>query len=209
MPKFNVIDLTTYPRVEHFNHYLNETPCTYSLTTKLDVSHIKATQKHLYAPLLYCLAKVCNEFKEFRMDFDEEGRLGYYDYIHPCFTLFDDQSETFSNIYIEYIDNYHLFCKNYELLKLQYRNCHKMNPQGNVPKNIFCVSMIPWIHFDGFNLNLKNDARYLLPIFTFGKYSYINNKLMIPLSIQVNHCVIDGFHVSRFINALQNAINNL
>ena len=60
--------------------------------------------------------------------------------------------------------------------------------------------------FEGFNLNLQNGYRYLPPIFTMGKYQRDERGVWLPLSIQVNHAVCDGFHVCRFIAALREMI---
>lgn len=76
-----------------------------------------------------------------------------------------------------------------------------------MPENTFNVSMIPWTSFEGFNLNLEKGFAYLLPIFTFGKYEQINNRYIIPMSVQVHHAVCDGFHVCHLINELQTALN--
>lgn len=78
----------------------------------------------------------------------------------------------------------------------------------DMPENVFNVSMIPWTSFESFNLNLAKGYDYLLPIFTFGKYEQINNRYMIPMSMQVHHAVNDGFHVCRLINELQSALND-
>lgn len=50
---------------------------------------------------------------------------------------------------------------------------------------------------------MYNDGTYLVPIFTIGKYFEQNNKIFIPMSIQVHHAVCDGYHTSRFINEVQ------
>lgn len=84
-----------------------------------------------------------------------------------------------------------------------------MNAKPNTPENTFPISMIPWTSFEGFNLNLKNGYDYLLLIFTMGKYYYENDKIILPLSIQVHHAVCDGFHTCRFLNELQEMINQL
>ena len=73
--------------------------------------------------------------------------------------------------------------------------------------NSFDVSMIPWLDFTAFNLNIHNEGKYLLPIFTIGKFKDINRKRMIPLAIQVHHAVCDGYHVGLFVNLLQKEID--
>ena len=74
------------------------------------------------------------------------------------------------------------------------------------PENVFTVSMLPWITFDGFNLNIKS-FDYLLPIFTVGRYEQVNGKYIIPLAVQVHHAVCDGYHASCFITDLQKEID--
>ena len=84
----------------------------------------------------------------------------------------------------------------------------EMEGKPNAPENIFNVSMIPWSTFDGFNLNLQKGYDYLIPIFTMGKYYKEDNKIILPLAIQVHHAVCDGFHICRFVNELQELINS-
>lgn len=83
-----------------------------------------------------------------------------------------------------------------------------MIAKPNIPENTFPVSMIPWVAFDGFNLNLKKGYDYLLPIFTMSKFEFTNKQYLLPLSIQVHHAVCDGFHISRFVNELQATIHH-
>lgn len=84
-----------------------------------------------------------------------------------------------------------------------------MNAKPDTPENTFPISMIPWITFEGFNLNLKEGYNYLLPIFTLGKYYFDNDNIFLPLSVQVHHAVCDGFHTCRFLNELQEKIQTL
>ena len=96
----------------------------------------------------------------------------------------------------------------YESDTQRYGNNHRMEGKPNAPENIFNVSMIPWSTFDGFNLNLQKGYDYLIPIFTMGKYYKEDNKIILPLAIQVHHAVCDGFHICRFVNELQELINS-
>ena len=67
--------------------------------------------------------------------------------------------------------------------------------------------MVPWISFEGFNLNLQKGYDYLLPIFTMGKCYEENQRYRLPLAVQVHHGVCDGFHLSRFVNELQELVD--
>ena len=85
----------------------------------------------------------------------------------------------------------------------QFGKIEEIDPKPNTPTNVFPISTLPWATFTGFNLNIVSDGKYLLPIFTFGKHFTQQNKILIPLSIQVHHAICDGFHVSRFIEDVQ------
>ncbi len=62
------------------------------------------------------------------------------------------------------------FYKNYLKDEKLYENSESMFPKGEIPSYTFSISIIPWVNFTGFNLNIYSDGSYLLPVFTFGKY---------------------------------------
>ena len=205
---FKIIDKETWSRKEYFQHYFSEIPCTYSMTTKLDITKLKNSNKKLYPTMLYLITKVVNNHNEFRTSFDTNGQLGIFDEMLPCYTVFNKETETFTNIWTEYCEDYDVFCKSYEKDIKMYSSVKKMIAKPDIPVNTFSVSMIPWTTFEGFNLNLQKGYDYLLPIFTMGKYYKENGKYFLPLAIQVHHAVCDGFHVCSFVNELQKLIED-
>ena len=137
----------------------------------------------------------------------KKEKLEIFSEMMPCYTVFHKDTETFSNIWTEYSSDYDEFLDRYERDMESYGEQEGMMAKPNPPANTFPVSMIPWLSFEGFNLNLQRGYSYLLPIFTFGKYYEENGKFYIPLSIQVHHAVCDGFHTCRFVNELQEVID--
>lgn len=203
---FNIIDLEKWKRKEYFKQYFNNVPCTYSITANLDITKIRNANVKLYPTMLYLIATIVNRHEEFRTSIDEEGNVGVFDEMHPCYTVFHKEYETFSNIWTEFDSDYKLFCDRFISDMKAYGNVNEFIAKPNSPINTFPVSMIPWTSFTGFNLNLKQGYNYLLPIFTLGKYFNEGSKVLMPISIQVHHAVCDGFHVSRFIKELQDKI---
>lgn len=204
---FTVIDQTNWKRKEYFVHYFSNVPCTYNMTVNLNITPIK--NRKLYPTMLYCITTIVNRHEEFRTAMNNKGEVGVYDKMFPCYTIFHKDTETFSNLWTEYCNDYETFCCAYENDQMQYGNIEKMEAKPNTPENVFPVSMIPWTSFSGFNLNLQKGYNYLLPIFTMGKYYEENGNILLPLSVQVHHAVCDGFHICRFINELQEQINQL
>lgn len=199
---YNIIDRDTWSRREYFEHYLNNVPCTYSVTTTVDITAIKKQKLKLYPTMLYFITKMVNRYEQFRTAFRPDGTLVTYHDMLPCYTVFHKDTKTFSNIWTEFSDDYLTFCKRYEDDVLHYGTIEAMMAKPNVPENAFNVSMIPWVSFDGFNLNVKS-FDHLLPIFTMGKYREEQGVYRLPLAVQVHHAVCDGYHVSCLLNDLQ------
>lgn len=207
--KFTLIDMNNWDRKEYFEHYYQNIPCTYSMSVKLDITSLKQRGKHLYSALLFFLTQIINQHREFRFSFDAQGRLGYFDEMLPSYTVFNPETETFTSIWSNVPKKYEDF---YDIYKSDVETFGKNKGvvgKPDMPENVFNVSMIPWMSFEGFNLNLQKGYDYLLPIFTFGKYFFENEKCVLPLSIQVHHAVCDGFHVCRLVQELQDFINSL
>ena len=204
---YTVVDMSTWPRREHFEHYMSAVPCTYSMTTKLDISNLRRRQMKLYPTMLYLLTRTVNAHEPFRMAL-REGELVLYSSMEPCYTVFHPETETFSNIWTEFTDDYGEFLRRYNADLERYGSCTAFMAKPGVPENSFTVSMIPWAGFDGFNLN-TDDFKYLIPIFTLGRYSEESGRCLLPIAVQVHHAVCDGYHICAFINDLQEQIRSL
>ena len=208
---FIPVNLETYGRKEQYEHYSNAVPCTYSMTVNADITGLKEKADKsgfkFYPALIYVITKAVNGREEFRTC-RKNGVLGYYRALHPAYTVFHRDSETFSSLWTEYREDFYTFCENVE------RDMEKFSgkgfmPQGNMPENILNISSIPWKTFTGFNLNLPLGHEFYLPIITAGKYFSDGGKTFIPLSVQVNHAVCDGFHLCRLIDDIEQGVKKL
>lgn len=206
---FTRVEMQDWPRREAFEHYFREVPCSYSAVFRLDITRLRRSGKKLYPSMLYRLATVVNRHQELRMALDGEGKVGFYDVVHPCYTVFHPQSESFSNLWTRYDPDEAAFFEAYERDLAAYGKLPGMNPKPGTPPNCFPVSMVPWASFQGFNLNLQKGYDYLSPIFTMGKFEEEGGKILLPLAVQLHHAVCDGFHLCRLVNELQDLLQSL
>lgn len=204
---FVPIDTESWNRKEHFTHYFDKVPCSYSMCVQLDAAHLYSRVKELglklYPVLIYAIAKLVNEHSEFRMAIDENGQIGYYDQIAPSYTIFHSEQETFSVIWTEYDEDFWVFYRRYQRDQEEYgtSTAFEAKPVGERP--VFNISCIPWAHFHGFTLQLPEGGHYLLPVFTIGQMQEEAEKRLLPLAVQVHHAACDGFHTARLIRELQ------
>lgn len=205
--KFEPIDVSQWKRKEYFDHYFHQFPCTYSMTLNLDITSFLSTIKKknikLYPAIIHLLATVVNRHEEFRTAIDQAGNLGIFDLVSPSYTLFQKESETFTNVWTEYHPVFSTFYSDCLADIEKYGDIREFIAKPHPPLNLFYISSIPWVAFTGFNLYLPRATDFLLPIFTTGKYFQQNGQTLLPISIQVHHAVCDGFHIARLVSELQ------
>ena len=202
---YKEIQTNKWTRKETYNHYLNN-PCSYSVTKEFDVTNIVNSKNNFYPIIIFLISKVVNEIDEFKTTILENGKLVIYNKLNPCYTVFHKNTETFSNIWTEYEEDIESFISLYNKDIIEYGDDIKFFSKPNLPGNAFNISMLPWFDFDSFNLNIKNTSHFL-PIFTIGKYYEKENRIKVHISIQINHAICDGFHVSIFIKKLEEELN--
>jgi len=198
-----LIDLKTWERREFYEHFIQEVVCGYSITVNVDITPLAGQQ--LYPAMIWLLTKTVNEMPEFRTTLTKDGP-GIYDSMHPMYTVFNKENKNFSGIWSYYSEDYGEFLKSYQVDVAEYSKSTRYAPKAGTPENSFNISMVPWLEFTSVNLNVFDDGRFLLPIFTLGKYFEREGKRLLPLAIQVHHAVCDGYHVGLFVEKLQRSI---
>lgn len=201
------IDLTTWARRPWFEHYLETSPCTYAMTVELDVTlfetHRRAAGLRSYAGQVWAVASAIQGREEFRMTLTEDGRPAVWDVVHPAFTVFRPDSETFVSLWTPYDPDPYAFQTAMTATTETFRDVDLLRPQTDVPPNVFDVSSLPWVSFTGFTLDIPAAGRHLAPIVTFGRYVRRGEQVLLPAAFQVHHAVADGFHTAGLVNDLQ------
>ncbi|MBW6409097.1 CatA-like O-acetyltransferase [Clostridium weizhouense] len=204
---FNYIDLDTWERKEHFYYYIDLVKCNYNITVNIEITRlleeIKKRNLRFYPTFIFIVTKAINKNKEFRMSFDEDNKLGYWDYINPSYTIFHDDDKTFSDIWTEYNENFFIFYKLVINDLEKYKDIKGIKAKPNTPKNFCPISSIPWTSFTGYGNDTYSESKMLFPCILFGKYFRENDNILIPFSIFVNHAVADGYHTCKLINDIQ------
>ncbi|PZF58256.1 chloramphenicol acetyltransferase CAT [Curtobacterium sp. MCSS17_008] len=202
MNRLHPIDLEHWPRAEHFAHYRRH-PCAWEMTVDVDVTAfidaVRVAGVKTYPSQIWVLATVVNRHDEFRMQLIEDGRPAVWDVVHPTFTVFHPDTETFSALVVEYDNDARAFHDAVVRTTETYRDDHRMFPQGDERRDTFDVSTLPRTSFTGFALHLTGSEDHLLPIVTLGRYRQVDGRTLMPMAVRINHAAVDGFHASRFV----------
>lgn len=204
------VDLDTWPRRQHFAHYRRRVPCTYAMTVEVDVTAfaeaLRRSPRKSYLAQVWALATVVNRRDEFRMCLTASGDPAVWPVVHPAFTVFNPERETFACVWAPYDPDFGAFHDAAAPLLAEHSRATGFFPQGEPPPNAFDVSSLPWASFTGFNLNIRDGWDHLAPIFTLGRYTERDGRLLLPLAVQIHHAAADGFHTARLVDELQTLV---
>ena len=157
-----------------------------------------------YINFLYILSKVLNSRDDYKMGYIwETDELICYDVINPTHYVFHEENETCTPVYSRYYENYEDF---YHSALEDIETAKQTRGYGldsaNHP-NWFDASYISWLSYDSMNIELPDGYLYFLPIINWGKYREENGRLMMPLTVRLNHAIADGFLAANVFRLLE------
>ncbi|MCF0142509.1 MAG: hypothetical protein HUJ75_03950 [Parasporobacterium sp.] len=79
----------------------------------------------------------------------------------------------------------------------------------NSRQEVLNYTSIPWINYTGFMRTIPKFGPYSNPKISFGKYAEQNGRILMPVSSQTHHMLMDGRHVGQFYEKLQAACENI
>lgn len=138
--KFNTINRDTWDRKEYFEHYLQQ-QTTFSLTNEINITilmkNLKKKHYKLYPAFIFMVTKIVNAHREFRINFNSEGNLGYWTEICPLYTIFDNKSHTFSGIWSPNLTIFSEFHSKYENDAERYNGTRRLFPKNQYQITLF------------------------------------------------------------------------
>ena len=209
---YRVIDKNTYYRKGVFRHFSEDCKCSTSMTARIDVTALvrysKDTGTKFYVNFLYILSKVLNSRDDYRMGYLwQTDELICYDVIHPTQYVFHDDTETCTPVYSKYDRDYSRFYADAlrDVEEAKKTREYLLDP-ANHP-NWFDASFIPWLSYDAMNIELPDGYLYFAPTVNWGKYREENGRLLMPVSVRLNHAIADGYLIANVFRLLEKEIS--
>ena len=205
---YRIVNKETYYRKGVFRHFTEDCKCSTSMTARIDVTdlveHSGRTGTKFYINFLYLLSKVLNSRDDYKMGYLwQSEELICYDSINPIQYIFHEDTETCTPVYTTYYEDYEVFYRN---AVNDVENAKKTREYGldmmNHP-NWFDASYISWLSYDSLHIELPDGYLHFAPIINWGKYREENGRLMMPLSVRLNHAIADGFLVANVYRLLE------
>lgn len=200
---FTPIDLETWPRRAVFENFL-ELDCSYSLTVPLSIApllrYVRGHGLRLYPALTWAVTTAVNRHKEFRMTYDREGRLGYYDLVHPEYTVLDPATHNMDSLNTAYTPSFPDF---YRAMAEDLDRFQRDGTRTVSRENSILLSCVPWFSYTDVSFHPKSSLMFLRPMFVWGRYQEQGEDVALPFTLQVHHAAADGYHCHLLLEELR------
>ena len=202
------IDLNTWERKSHYEHFRALKDPYFGVTIPFNVSKAhqfsKINKISFFGKYLHDCMKAINEVDELKLRIIDE-EVVKYDRINASATLMRS-NKTFGFSYIEFDDNLNQFIEHLELEKNRIEHSNSLYPLRNDDACIHC-SALPWLAFSGHKEPVSGSIDSV-PKIAFSKIIINEEEQMIMnVSVNVNHALVDGYHLSLFSEKFQHYLN--
>lgn len=211
---YHKIEKDKYYRAGVYRHFTQDCKCSVSMTSRIDVTELVEWSRRngtkFYINFLYVLSKVLNSREDYRMGYLwQTDELICYDEINPTQYIFHDDTETCTPVYSRYSPDYSAFYAGALADIESAKQSREYRLDAAAHPNWFDASFISWLSYDSLNIELPDGYLYFLPIINWGKYREENGRLLMPVTVRLNHAVADGFLVALVFRLLEKEMSAL
>jgi len=205
-----LLDLENWPRKDHFIFFNTFEEPFFGVCVDIDctIAYHKCKQQGHGFFLYYlhqCLA-AANAIEAFRLRI-ENDQVYLYDHVHAS-AVINRTDTTFGFSYIDYVSDFESFKTEARKEIDRVQNTKGLIPAGS-GDNVIHISAMPWLKFTSLSHARSFSFKDSCPKISFGKMTMVDGKQLMPVSIHVNHALMDGYHVSLFVDEFQKRMNQI
>ena len=198
------IDMKTWPRRNHFRVFSALDYPHFNMCANVDLTAFYPVVKErgisFSTAIVYVLARAANAIPEFRQRI-RAGEVVEHEVVHPSTTILINE-DLFSFCPINYVEDFSLFATK-AAERMAYVKEHPILEDEPDQDDLLFLSAIPWVSFTGFVHPLHLNPTDSVPRFVWGKFFKEGKLLKMPLSVQGHHALMDGIHMGRFYEKVQ------
>lgn len=202
--QFRKIDMSAYDRREQFDYFRTMAQPYAGVTAEVDITDLRAKQQRegwpFFLTMLYLAGTAANRVPQLRQRIRGEEIMEYT----VCPT-----SHTVAKT-----DGNYCYCRLEggkpfrDFLPVAVEAHNRAKEQGTLREDqaelepLLFVSSLPWLSYTALIQPTPSPADSN-PRITFGAYHWSGQRLMLPVSLLVNHALADGRHIAAFYQALE------
>lgn len=204
--------MSVWPRAEHFKFFLPFSQPYFNVVLDLEIKTLfdfaKTNQLSFTACYLYCLHQAIARYAPIRYRIVDEQPVEVENI--ALSTVFLKEDESFRFVPLKNQDGIKAFHQHYDQQKLLHLNKTLINPlfldTAERVEQAY-ISILPWFKFTGFKHAEHTPISSGIPKIVFGQYQ--QEQGIMPISIEVHHALMDGLHISQFIDVFYQVIADI
>jgi chloramphenicol O-acetyltransferase type A len=198
------IDMKTWSRREHFKTYSAFDHPHFGMCANVDLTTFLPVVKErgisLNVATVYAITRAANAIPEFRYRIRED-EVVEHEHVHPSITILTDE-DLFSFCALDYIEDFSEFAARTEETITHVREHPTLENQPGRDDFLY-MTAIPWVSFTSFMHPMHLDPADSVPRLAWGKIFEDGELLKMPLAVQGHHALMDGVHVGKFYEEVQ------
>ncbi len=205
------IDIDQWSRKQHFEFFHKMDYPQFNVCLNIDVTHflefVKEHDISFYYAMGFASTYAANEIVNFRYRIRGD-QVVLHDKIDPSFTDMSADSDLFKIVTVEMNGDIVHFARQAKEQSEQ-QKVFFIFENAEERDDLVYITCVPWFSFTQLTHPITLSKDDSVPRISWGKYFKQGEKWMLPISIQANHALMDGLHVGRYIEKLQNYIDHL
>lgn len=202
-----ILDINTWNRKQHYEHFIKLSDPYFGVVVPFNVTkafnNSKKNKTSFFARYLHDCMKAINTVENLKYRI-EDNQVVIHDVIHASATMLR-KDKTFGFSFVEYDEDLSVFEEHIQNEKTRIESSINLYPPKNSLNCIHC-SALPWFNFVGHKEPVSGQLESV-PKIGFSKVNKINEEFIMNVSINVNHALVDGYHVSLFSDKFQEFLN--
>lgn len=205
------VTLQTWARHEQFEFYSTFDYPHFGMCANVDLTAFRPAVKQrgisFNVAMVYVIARAANAVPEFR--YRIRGKeVVEHEVVHPATTIMTDADEdVFTFCFFDYVEDFYQFATRAADTIAYTRSRPKLeDPPGR--DDFLYMTAIPWVSFTAFMHPLHLSPADSVPRFAWGKLFQEGASLKMPLNAQAHHALMDGIHMGRFYDEVQEYLHH-
>jgi chloramphenicol O-acetyltransferase type A len=204
------VDFQSWSRREYYEHFGSCDDPYFGVTVNVDCTVAYETCKRLgYSFFVYYMfesIRAANQVENFRYRIIDKD-IWLFDRVHASTTV-GRLDGTFSFAFFEYVDGFDVFQKNAEVQIAEVQKTLGLRVGDDAKRfDVIHYTTLPWFSFTSFRHEKHFSYKESVPKIAFGKFFEREGKKWLPTSIHVNHGLMDGYHISKYLELFQMGLN--
>ena len=205
------IDFENWPRAQHFALFHKMDYPQFNVCLNIDVTHflqfVREQNISFYYAMGYAATHIANQITNFRYRI-RGSQVVLHDKVNPSFTDMSKDSDLFKIVTVDLHGDMVTFAQKAKKQSEQ-QEVYFIFENAEEQDDLIYITCVPWFSFTQITHPVSLSKDESVPRISWGKYFQQDGKCFLPFSVQANHALLDGVHVGKYVEKLQNYINGL